>query len=240
MKIISVSSGSEGNMYIIESQGDVLLLEAGLPAKELKRALWDNGYSLSDIDYCLISHEHSDHFKSAKYLIDHRVKICVPYTKDILWSFEDMLNKDKVIYLEDKELVVLGNYKAIALKMDHDDIPTLGYLILHQPTDTRLFYATDTKYIKYNPKRVNYFMVEVNYQEKYLEQSVKEGDMKRGNMRRVMRSHMSLNTAVNFLDNTDLGRAEEIWLVHTSARNCNKSEVKDKVQSEFGIPTFIA
>lgn len=240
MKITSIASGSSGNLYVVESQNDVLLLEAGLHKERMKRALWDNGYNLSDIDHCLISHRHSDHFKSANYLAKHRTNIYLPQQKDTALASGNKLSFDRVIYLEHNEVVYLGNYKAIALEMDHDDVPILGYLILHQPTDTRLFYATDTAYIKENPKRLNHIMVEVNYQTKYLEQSVKEGDMERGNMRRIMRSHMGLATTINFLKNTDLNNVENLWIIHTSDRNTNKSEIKDIIQSEFGIPTFIA
>jgi metal-dependent hydrolase (beta-lactamase superfamily II) len=58
MDIISLSSGSKGNSYIVRDSGDTLLIEAGLPPKKLKEGLWDYDVDMADIDLCLISHHH--------------------------------------------------------------------------------------------------------------------------------------------------------------------------------------
>jgi len=239
MNIYSIASGSSGNLYVIKSGVDIILIEAGIPPTEMNTELWDRGLRLSDIDDCFITHEHMDHFHSAEYLIKHRTNIYLPRTEAIEDSLKNVTQQDRVIYLEDKQTITVSNFKATALKLEHDGVDILGYLILHKPSDKRLFYATDTAYIKYNPKRVNYFMIEVNYQRKYLEESVKEGDMSRENMRRVMRSHMGLNAALKFFESTDLSQAEEIWIIHTSGRNANRLEIRNIIQSETGIPTFI-
>lgn len=50
-----LGSGSSGNGYILETDSEVLLLEAGIPVKEMKKAI---GWNVMKICGCLISHEH--------------------------------------------------------------------------------------------------------------------------------------------------------------------------------------
>ncbi len=56
MKLHCLNTGSEANGYVIEaSNGDVLLLEAGVKAIEMKKVL---NFNISKIQGMLVSHEH--------------------------------------------------------------------------------------------------------------------------------------------------------------------------------------
>ena len=50
-----IGSGSSGNGYILESENEALLLEAGVKVKDMKRSI---EWNISKICGCLISHEH--------------------------------------------------------------------------------------------------------------------------------------------------------------------------------------
>lgn len=64
MKLIIIGSSSKGNSYALQSDsGEILLIEAGIPLKEVKRAI---GYKTSKVEACLCSHRHSDHAKYIK------------------------------------------------------------------------------------------------------------------------------------------------------------------------------
>jgi phosphoribosyl 1,2-cyclic phosphodiesterase len=55
-------SGSSGNLMLVEHDGTVLLVDAGLPSQRgLVRALSEAGYTWEDIDAVLVSHLHGDH-----------------------------------------------------------------------------------------------------------------------------------------------------------------------------------
>ena len=55
MKLKVLASGSKGNCYILESPTGVLLIEAGIPWKEILKGL---DFNLKGVVGCLISHEH--------------------------------------------------------------------------------------------------------------------------------------------------------------------------------------
>lgn len=241
MKITSLSSGSHGNCYIISNDkgGDKIMIEAGLPPKKLKKALWKEDIMLKDISTCLISHEHLDHFKSANFLSNSSTNILLPKTHEDSPKINS-IRKDRRYYLTPGKIHDLGQYLVLPADMSHDDVTCLGFMIYYKPTEERIFYATDSMYIKQNPQDINYLMIEINYQEKYLEEAIKESQMSRVNMRRVMRTHMSLKSAMEFLKAIDTSQLKEVWVLHISSRNANTKEIKETIQKEVGTPVYIA
>lgn len=53
-----ISSGSDGNAYLIDNQKDKLLIECGIGFNRLQKELWRLGASVSSLAGCLISHSH--------------------------------------------------------------------------------------------------------------------------------------------------------------------------------------
>lgn len=49
------ATGSSGNVYSIEYNGKILLLDAGKPIADIKRLI---DYRVGDIEVALITHEH--------------------------------------------------------------------------------------------------------------------------------------------------------------------------------------
>ena len=66
--IKTLSSGSHGNcLAIYDSRGKYILVDVGLPHKEILKAL---NYDLKDCCFVLASHDHfADHTKSLDYFI---------------------------------------------------------------------------------------------------------------------------------------------------------------------------
>ena len=55
MLVRTIGSGSSGNGYALISGEDILLLECGVPAKEMLKSI---DYRTSRVSGCLLSHEH--------------------------------------------------------------------------------------------------------------------------------------------------------------------------------------
>ena len=240
MKIIPLSSGSHGNSYVVKAGEDTILLEAGLSQGDLKHSLWDYDINVKDIELCLVSHSHQDHFKSVEWLSNRGVKVGLPSSAVEKGLFKRLIRKDRLIELEPYKTAKQGNWYVKPFELEHDGIENLGFLLLHAPTDERLFYATDTAFIKEVPQNVDVMMIEINFQKKYLEESVKEGTMSRENMRRIMRSHMSLQTTLDFLKACDLSKTKQIYALHLSGRNSNAEEIREAIQEEVGTIVKIA
>ncbi len=72
MRVINLSSGSDGNVTYLENDGVKILVDAGLSATEITKRLDLIGVKPNEIDAILLTHDHSDHTKgidvfSSKY-----------------------------------------------------------------------------------------------------------------------------------------------------------------------------
>ena len=65
MKVTSLSSGSSGNCYLIQHEGVNILIDSGLTASTIQKHLRACGTSLEEISAIFLTHDHSDHLRSA-------------------------------------------------------------------------------------------------------------------------------------------------------------------------------
>ena len=67
LRFTSLGSGSSGNATLVESlaqgasRASRVLVDCGLPLRQLERRLASRGLAVSDIDAVFVTHEHSDH-----------------------------------------------------------------------------------------------------------------------------------------------------------------------------------
>src|SRR6185312_8764458 len=66
--IASLNSGSNGNCYYIGSEQESVLIDAGIPCREVERRMRRLGLSLSTVKGIFISHEHDDHIRGLEVL----------------------------------------------------------------------------------------------------------------------------------------------------------------------------
>jgi len=227
MDIKTIASGSSGNCYKV---GD-LLIDAGIPIKKIKQGL---NYKLSEISGCLISHAHnSDHSKAAKDLMKAGIEIYVSQkTADSLGLSGHRLN-----VIEHNKQFNIGDWKIKALEMKHD-IHNLGFLL--SKGDEKVFFCIDTNYIPYRFKGLSHIMIGVNYDTGILADNVKRGAIHPSLANRILKNHMSIDTALEFFRLNDMSRIEEIHLLHLSDSNSDEEAFKSKVQKVTGVPVFVA
>jgi len=72
MEIKALATGSKGNCYHITDGSTPLLLEAGIQFKEIQRKL---NFQTSNIAGCLITHEHQDHCKGVKTILERGLNV---------------------------------------------------------------------------------------------------------------------------------------------------------------------
>lgn len=56
LKLKTLGSGSSGNCYLLSTENETLILDAGLPIKEIKKGL---GFDLGGISGVVVTHSHT-------------------------------------------------------------------------------------------------------------------------------------------------------------------------------------
>jgi len=200
MKLKIIGSGSSGNCYILTSDsGQMLILDCGVPIKEIKKAI---GWNVMNIAGCVISHGHSDHINAK--------------THEELWMSGIRIERP---YLGDEgiEAYCMGDFIIHTFEVPHDGTDNRGMMI--RCDGKTLLYITDAEYVRYNFKKfeVDYIICECNFQDELV-------DMESENLNHIYRGHMSLETCIDFLKANATDSLRHIILCHLSKINADPVE----------------
>jgi phosphoribosyl 1,2-cyclic phosphodiesterase len=76
VQVWSFASGSDGNCYLLESEGTTLLVECGRPYTQIRDLVEGVGLDLDAVAGIVLTHAHGDHCRSARHLSQtHRIPI---------------------------------------------------------------------------------------------------------------------------------------------------------------------
>ena len=233
MDVKVIASGSRGNCYRISDGVTPVLLECGLPIKQIRQGL---GFGLTEVAACLVTHEHQDHAKAVADVLRAGVEVYTsPGTIEALG-----LENHRLRAVKSKDTFRVGTWTIRAFETQHDAQEPLGFLLKSNVTGERLLYATDTYYIRYRFPRLNYIMVECNYAMDILEENVRRGSVPEVLKKRLLTSHFSLENVKEFLKANDLSKVQEIHLLHLSDGNSDADRFKREIMELTGKPTYVA
>lgn len=223
----SFASSSGGNLYRVTDGTSSLLLECGLQIKKIRKAL---GHKLHEVGACLVTHEHTDHSKAAKDIMTAGIDLyCSRGTAEAL----GIASHHRTRIIEAMRQFSIGPWVVLPFDAIHDAAEPLGFLIRHESGEKILF-ATDTFYIKYRFPGLTLIAIECNYSKRTMKE-----DMHPAQRHRLLRSHLSLETVLDFLDANDMSMVRELHLLHLSDDNSDAEYFKEKIQGATGIPVII-
>ena len=253
MKVTCLASSSSGNCYIMDFDNDgihtLLMVECGLPYREILSRCNQNGIDFSSINTCLITHAHSDHSKCAKELQNRGVRI---------WASKPTL---QAIGLQNHELalnepkMVENGIGVMAFEVEHDIEGATGFVI--KTKKECVIFINDCK--RWNTNLINfkpdYVFIECNYNHKmvYAQLNQLKGELKNGQLdsietkehnikikqhERNINAHMSLHGTLLGLSKLNLRYCKTIFLMHLSDRYANEYLMKNEVQAQTGIKTY--
>jgi phosphoribosyl 1,2-cyclic phosphodiesterase len=229
LNIKIIGSGSSGNCYRVSDGKTSLLLEAGLPIKKIKQGC---KFNLCEISGCLITHEHGDHAKSAKEIMQCGVNI---YTSRGTAETLGIVDSYRCNCIELMHYTKIGTFQVLPFEVHHDAAEPVGYLINSTATKERLLFMTDTYYTQFTFSGLTHIMIEANFSEEALSDS--DNDPRR---RRLRHSHMSIENCTELLKANDLSSCREIWLIHLSSSNGDAEGFKRRVQEATGCEVHVA
>lgn len=224
MKFKTIASGSSGNCYLLETNTGNLLIEAGIPIKKIKQAL---GFDFSNIQGCLITHEHGDHSKAIKDIA--KLGIDVYASEGTLKALN--CTSHRFIPIAHNKAKIIGNFEVLPFNTEHDVAEPLGFLI--RSGNNRLLFATDTFYLRYRFNNLTHIAIECNYVKSVMEERLAKGTIDINRVARTMKSHMSLENLIEFLKANDLSKVEEIHLLHLSDDNSSIPIIKEEIRKIY-------
>jgi phosphoribosyl 1,2-cyclic phosphodiesterase len=228
MLLTVLGSNSSGNGYLLQdSQGNALILEAGIKLKEIKKIL---DYNLKVVKGCLITHRHGDHLKYAMEFMDAGIDV---YTGD-----DNNLSGHRFIPIKEKQTVQIGPWKVKSFPLIHD-VQTFGYLIDHEESG-KVCFITDTMHCPYTFSGLNNVIIEANYCQDIMMRRFLDGSLNAMVRDRTMRSHMSFQSTLEFLSANDLTKVNNIVLIHLSKGNADPELFRTKTIAHTGKTVHIA
>ena len=215
MRLSCLGSGSSGNCFVLEADGQVILLDAGVKFNKIiacKRIK-----SFKSIAGALVTHEHRDHSASVPELLKAGVEVYSPRN------------------LRAGKKYRIGNLDVLPFKCVHDVI-NYGYVI--RAAGTVIVYATDTAALP-PINGVDAWIVECNYTERLWSENVakaKEGFRYFG---RVKESHMGLERLQQYFDGLNKS-SKAIILCHLSESGNADAAVMCEAMTPYATTVDIA
>lgn len=231
MELKVLGSSSSGNCYILDNGNEALIIEAGIRFLDVKKALC---FQLRKVAGCLITHQHNDHAKYMKSMADSGFHILA--LPDVLTA--KGVNGSRVKALELGKGYKFGNFKVVAFPACHD-VPCVGYLIDH-PETGRILFLTDSCMCEYIFPGLNHVLIECNYSDRKLIESINAGHTLPFQRNRLLTSHMELETCKGILAANDLSNVSNVVLLHLSKDNGDEPVFISEIQKATGKVVYVA
>ena len=222
MKLRVLGSSSKGNCYILQNENETLIVECGIPFKEIKIAL---DFNLRNVVGALSTHCHLDHSKSIKDIAKSGINV---YSSYGTFAALELTGSHLVIIKAFRQFKV-GGFTVMPFDVHHDVEEPLGFLINHKDMDTILF-ATDTSYLEYRFKELTNILIECNYSEKILLKNMDNGSIDDSTGVRIASTHMSLENCKELIKANDNPNLRNIVLMHLSDSNSNAKGFKKEME----------
>lgn len=202
MKLKCIGSSSKGNAYALESTNEILLLEAGCPIKDVKKAI---GWRIGKVVGCVVSHQHGDHVGKIRDYCNIGFPI---YTNDETAEFIETVYGEKVLSVPEFQRFRLGGFTVQPFYLPHNGVPNFGYLIEHAEMGKMLF-MTDMEYCRYDFSGlgINHLMVESNYDMELVDRNIP-------NYAHKLLGHCSIQTACGIIRTNRSQELRTVTLCH--------------------------
>ena len=216
MHLKCLGSSSAGNCYTLTSDsGERLILDSGLPIKEIKKGL---DWNIKNVVGCVVTHAHQDHSKSAKDLSDIGIPVFTPYDSMVANQF--LANSYFTVRPFDLTTV---DGRWTHTNADGSECPCYGFLIIHKEMG-RMLYITDTELIKWRFKDINHILLGVNYDKELVDS---ENQSKNNH---IFRGHLEIGTACDFVSANNSSTLQNVIMCHLSSENADSDSFIEKMK----------
>lgn len=205
-----LGSSSDGNCYLLKNNKECLVIENGIPFKEVKKAL---NFDIMQIVGNIASHRHGDHHKYTREYKNAGIPTFCPF------ELEESEATSK--------LIRFGCFTIQCFPLIHD-VPCYGFYIRHEELGKCLF-ATDTLCVPpvFKDFGINHIFAECNYQDNMV-------DKNSPNYKHKLCHHMSLETCKSFVAANKTNSLRTVVLCHMGTETTIAEECLSEVQKVVG------
>lgn len=222
MRFESLASSSHGNAYIVSDNDTRILLECGVSRKKLQKL---SGFRLSELNACIVSHEHKDHSGCVADLLTSGIPVYMSEGTAVALglSGNELEAAEAVEHLKQ---ITVGTFDIVPFTTFHDAKEPLGFLFRSRLDGDVLAFATDTVNLRYRFPGVNILAIEANFDKYILDRCERMPDKIR---HRISNTHMEIDVLCDYLRSLDLSRCREIYLLHLSDATSHEGHFINKV-----------
>lgn len=223
MKIHCIGSSSSGNCYIIESNGEKLIVELGCNFKDVLKEL---DYDLSAVACCLVSHCHSDHAAYVPKALEYQIPV---------YGNKDVVEKYPHVHLITQNYrYSIGKFKVQCLKVLHN---ALCYsFIIKCPSGEKILFATDLSKFNYKVYGCDVIMMEANYDENIIYEALARGEV----VRSQSENHLEINDCLEAVERCVDTNTQLIILLHMSDGYSDEKRFQAMVHKATGKRVGVA
>lgn len=218
--LICIGSSSSGNGYILNCDGEQLIIELGCKWSEYLKTL---NHETENIKGILLSHFHQDH--SSTNSVEKAVKFGFN-----IYSCQEVCDKfENVRLIETKKKYRIDGFLVQAISVNHS-CECYAYIIEHESMGKMLF-ATDLTAFPYKINGLNHVLLEANNDEEVMIDNYIDGIYSRS----ASDTHLSIQKTIEILKANYSPSLQTVVLLHLSDSNSDERKFKSMVQRKLGF-----
>lgn len=131
MRLVALSSGSEGNCIYVGTDNTHLLIDAGIALKNIKANINEIGIDLGDLNGLLVTHEHGDHGASVGSM-SRKCGVPLYATAGTFTGLEKKgmgnVSKSELHTVKYWESFLIGDITVTPIRVFHDTLEPCAYV----------------------------------------------------------------------------------------------------------------
>ena len=117
--IASLNSGSNGNCYYVGNEREAVLIDVGIPCREIEKRMKRLSLLMSKVKAIFVTHEHTDHISGISVLAK-KYQLPVYITEDTLKESRMHIEKNLLVAFRENVPVMIGGLSVNAFQKFHD------------------------------------------------------------------------------------------------------------------------
>lgn len=176
MKVCLLTSGSIGNVVVIEHENESILIDCGISCKKFVELVAQTDLDIGKVRNILITHEHSDHIKGIGVVSRKFGLQCWATSKTAQAIYEKGILKESdlpVRNVEKYEAFEVSGFRVTPFPLSHDAADPVGYIV--ERDGKKIVCLTDTGYVSREVmeavKGADLYIMELNHNVEMLHMS---------------------------------------------------------------------